>query len=115
MEGRGGDITSPAHDRNHLPRRPTQFPGGSRYWDSHPRGQAATEDCSHEGGSPVRDLPGPGQGVRRLGQVQEPGDLGRVHDGTTSKTDAAGILGKVHVGGTGGGGISGPGSRARWE
>ena len=100
VEVRGGDLTSPAHDRNHIPRRPTWFPGGSRYWDSHPRGQAASSACSHEVGSSVRDLPGPYQGVRRLGQVQEPGDLGRVRGGNTSKTAAAGVLEKIHDGGT---------------
>ena len=52
-------------------------------------------------GSPVPGLPGPDQVVRRLGQVQEPGDLGRVRGWATSKTDAAGLLGKVHDGGTG--------------
>ena len=38
---------------------------------------------------------------RRLGQVQEPGDLGRVRGGTTSDTAAAGVLEKFHDGGTG--------------
>ena len=53
VEGRGDNLTLPAHDRNHLPQRPTRFPGGLRYWDSHPRGQAASAACIHEGGSPV--------------------------------------------------------------
>ena len=80
----------------------TRFPGGSRYWDSHPRGQAAPAACSREVGSPVRDLPGPDQGVQHLGQVQEPGDIVRVRGGTTSETAAAGVLEKVHDDGTGG-------------
>ena len=102
VEVRGGDLTSPTHERNHLTRRPTRFQGRLRYWDSHPRGQSATAACSHEGGSHVRDLPGPDQGLQHLGQVQEPGDLGRLLGGTTSKTAAAGVLEKVHDGGTGG-------------
>ena len=59
VEGRGGNLTSPAHDRHHLPRLRTWFSGGSRYRDSHPRGQAATPACSHKGGGPVGDLPRP--------------------------------------------------------
>ena len=41
----------------------TRFLGGLRYWDCHPQGQAASAACSHEGGSPICDLPGPDQGV----------------------------------------------------
>ena len=46
----------PAHD-DKTPWRTSRVPGGSRYRDGHPRGQAATTACSHEGGSPVCDLP----------------------------------------------------------
>ena len=73
----------PAHSLHHLPRLPTRISGGSRHRYCHPRGQAATTACDHEGGGPVRDLPGPTQGVRRLGKVQVPIDIGRVWGGTT--------------------------------
>ena len=39
VEGSGGDITSPAHDSNNLPRRATRLPGGLRYWDFLPHGR----------------------------------------------------------------------------
>ena len=61
-----------------------------------------TAACGHEGGSHIRDLPGPDQGVWRLGQVQEPGYLGEIRGGTTGNTDAAGVLEQIHNGGKGG-------------
>ena len=63
VEGRGGDITSPAHDSDFISRHATRLPGGSRYWYFHPLGQALTTACGHEGGSSIRDLLGPEQGV----------------------------------------------------
>ena len=63
LEGRGGDNTSTDHGSNNISRRTAQIPGGSRYWDGHPRGQAAPTYCIHEGGSPIRDLPRPDQGI----------------------------------------------------
>ena len=59
VEGSGGDFKSPFHILHQLPRRPPWIPGRSRHGDRHPRGQAASTACSHEGGGPLRDLPGP--------------------------------------------------------
>ena len=47
-------------------------------------GQAASASCGHEGGSPLRDLTGPDQGVLRLVQVKEPVYLGRLRGWATS-------------------------------
>ena len=35
-----GDSQSPLHRRHHLPRLPPRIPGGLRYGDRHPQGQA---------------------------------------------------------------------------
>ena len=59
VEGSGGDSKSPFHILHHLPRRPPWFLGRSRHGDRHPRGQAASAACGHEGGGTLRDLPGP--------------------------------------------------------
>ena len=59
VEGRGGDFKSLFHFLHHLPQRPPWIPGRSRHRDRHPRGQAGSTACSHEGGGPLRDLPGP--------------------------------------------------------
>ena len=72
MEGVGFDSQSPLHRLHHLPRLPPWILGGSRYGDHHSRGQTATSGYGHEGGGPPHNLPGPAQGVRRLGQVQLP-------------------------------------------
>ena len=82
-------------DRNlhHLPRLPTRISGGSRHMYRHPRVQAVTTACGHEGGGPVRDLPGPAQGVWRLGQVQVPIDIGRLQDWTQSYTTPEDVMG----------------------
>ena len=74
MEGSGGDSKSPFHILHHLPRRPPWFQGRSRHRDRHPQGQAAPLACGLEGGVPLRDIPGPDQSVRRLGQIQVTGD-----------------------------------------
>ena len=59
VEGRGGEFKSPPHLLHHLPRRTPWVPVRSRHGDRHPRGQAAPAACCHEGGGPLRDLPGP--------------------------------------------------------
>ena len=59
VERRGGDFKSPFHFLHHLPRRPPWILGRSRHGYRQPRGQAVTTACSHEGGGPLRDLPGP--------------------------------------------------------
>ena len=41
LEGGGTDSQPPLHCRHHLPRIHPRIPGGSRYRDRHPRGQAA--------------------------------------------------------------------------
>ena len=64
----------PFHILHHLPRRPPWIQGRSWNGDRHPRGQAVITACGHEGGGTLHDLPGPDQSVRRLGQVQVPGD-----------------------------------------
>ena len=84
MEGCGGNLTLPDHNLHRLPRFPTQISVGSRHRYRHPRGQSVTTACGHEVGGPVCDIPGPAQGVRRLGQVQVPRDLGRVQGWTQS-------------------------------
>ena len=57
---------------------------------------------SLEGGGPVRDLPGPTQGVWRLGQVKLTGDLGRVRRGTPIPSAPSDILEEVDDISTGG-------------
>ena len=59
VEGSGGDSKSPFHILHHLPQRPPWFSGRSRHKDRQPRGQADSTACSHEGGGPICDLPGP--------------------------------------------------------
>ena len=102
MEGSGRDFESLAHILHHLPRLPPQISG--RFWNRyrHPRGQAASEVSVLEGGSPVRDLPGPSQGVLRLGQVQVPGYLGRLHHGPPIMSAPPDVLETVDAGGKGG-------------
>ena len=78
VESSGGDSKLPFHSLHHLPRLPPWFKGGSRHRYRHPRGQAATAACGLEGGGPVHDIPGPAQGVLRLGQVQTPGNPGGI-------------------------------------
>ena len=74
MEGSGGNSKLPFHILHHLLRRPPWFQGMLRHVDRHPLVQATTAACGYEGGGPLRDLPGPDQSVRRLGQVQVPRD-----------------------------------------
>ena len=63
VEGSGGDFKFPAQSLHHLPRIPPRIYGGSRHRYRHPRGQTASAVSGLEGGGPVRDLPGPAQGV----------------------------------------------------
>ena len=62
----------PARSLYKLPRLPPHISGGLRHRYCHPRGQNSSAVSGLEGGSPVCDLPGPAQGVWRLGQVQVP-------------------------------------------
>ena len=78
MEDGGGDSQLPRHRRHHPPRLSPRIPGGSRYGDCHPRGQADSAGCGLEGGSPPYNLPGPAQVLRRLGQVQVPAYPGEI-------------------------------------
>ena len=63
MEGSGGNSKLPSHSLHHLPRLPPWFQGGLQHRYLHPQGQAVTTYFCLEGGGPVRDLPGPAQGV----------------------------------------------------
>ena len=63
VEGSGGDLKLPAHGLHHLPQLPLCFPGRLQDSYRHPRGQAVPAVCVLEVGGPVRDLPGPAQGV----------------------------------------------------
>ena len=75
---------------------------GSWYRDGHPRGQAVTTACCHEGGSYARDLPRPDRGIRCIGQVTEPGDPERLRSGRTVMEATDSILGTDDDGGKGG-------------
>ena len=63
VEVSGGYFKSPAHGLYSLTRLPPWFSGGLRHRYCHPQGQADSEASSLEEGGPVRDLPGPAQGV----------------------------------------------------
>ena len=49
VEGSGGNSKSPFHILHHLPRRPPWIEGRLRHGECHPRGQAVTTACGHEG------------------------------------------------------------------
>ena len=63
MEGSGGGFKSPAHGLHHLPQLPPWFPSGSWHRYRHPRGQSDSAASGLEGRGPIRDIPGPAQGV----------------------------------------------------
>ena len=63
VEGSGGDFKSPDHSLRHLPQLPPRISVGSRHRYRHPQLQASSAASSLDGGGPVRDLPGPAQGL----------------------------------------------------
>ena len=102
MEDSGSNFKSPARSLHHLPQLPPQVLGGSRNRYRHPRGQTASAFCGLEGGSPVRDLLGPAQGVCRIGQVQVPQCHVGIRYGTPIMSDPLDILESAEDGGKGG-------------
>ena len=78
MEGGDGDYQFLLHRLNHLPRIPPRVPGGSRYTDPHPLGQATPSGCGLEGGGAPCNIPRPEQVIQCLGQVQVPAHPGGI-------------------------------------
>ena len=102
VEGGGGDSQSPLHRLHHLRRLSSWVPVGSRYGYRHPRGQTALAGYVHDGGGTSRDLSAPAPGVRRLGQVQVPGDPGEIWRGSQGPPPPPQVLGEAPDGGAGG-------------
>ena len=93
---------SPFHILHYLPRLPPWIQGGSRHRYCQPLGQAITTACGLEGGVPVPDLPGPAQGVWRLGQVQVPGNPGGIRRRPQGQETTHNLLALTDHGGAGG-------------
>ena len=91
------------HILHNLPRRPPWIQGRSRHGDRHPRGQAASVACGIGGGGPLRDLPGPDQILRRLGQVQVPGNPGGLRRRSKRQETTDKLLAPPEHGGQSGG------------
>ena len=72
VEGSGGDLKFPSHSLHRLPQLPPRILGGLRHRYCHPQGKTDSAVSGLEGGGPVRDLPGPEQGIGCIGQVQVP-------------------------------------------
>ena len=63
VEGSGRNFKLLAHSLHHLPQIPPRVLGGSQHRYRHPRGQTASAVSGLGVGGPVRDIPGPAQGV----------------------------------------------------
>ena len=75
--------------------------GWTRYGKRNPLCQTAPVDYGHERGGPSRYLPGPAQGVRRLGQIQVSGDPGVIWHGFHGLLPPPHVLGETPDGGAG--------------
>ena len=99
MEGGGGDSQSPLHRLHCLPQLPPWILGGLQYRDHHLQVKTAPAGCVHEGGGPSHNLTWPAQDVRRLGQVQVPGDPGGIWCGFHGPPPPPHVLGETPDGG----------------